>query len=323
VSTPATAKRSAAGFFSTARTFFLPIGERIEPERVRGYPIDMRAKARTADWQNAELQLEQLHINAIQYGLGCHERWLAGEGDQWLDAAVSVGGYLVSQQDSSGAWWHRRRLMHTYDLRPPWASGLAQGEGASLLVRLALQTGRSEFAAAARLALLPLYTPVAERGVGGNLDGSPWPEEYPTTPQSHVLNGAIFALWGLRDVAVGLGDERAAAEFGGGVDSLAANLHRYDTGYWSLYSLFPHPVPNVASSFYHALHVTQLEAMNRVAPRPEFERTRERWQGYSESPRCRRTAFASKAVFRLLVPRNRLLAHRLPWNRLRGKISAP
>ena len=28
---------------------------------------------------------------------------------------------------------------------------------------------------------------------------------------------------------------------------------------------------NVASSFYHALHTSQLESMQVIAPRPEFE----------------------------------------------------
>ena len=116
--------------------------------------------------------------------------------------------------------------------------------------------------------------PSAEGGVQATLDGRRWPEEYPTEPPSYVLNGGIFALWGYYDVG------RRAARRGGararsseGADTLARNLHRWDTGYWSRYDLFPHPVLNVASSFYHALHTSQLEAMNVIAPRPEFEPT--------------------------------------------------
>lgn len=315
MSTPSTARRSEAGFFSTSRTFLLPIGELIEPEGVRGYPIDMRIKAESAEFPPPSMSLESLHINAIQYGLGCYERWLAGDGGEWLEAALAAGRYLLGAQDAGGTLWHGQALLHTYHLPPPWCSGLAQGEAASLLVRLHLETSEVEFAKGARLALRPLFTPIAEGGVRGDLEGTPWPEEYPTNPPAHVLNGAMFALWGMRDVAVGLGDDEAAREFETGIDSLVANLPRYDTGYWSLYSLFPHPVPNVASSFYHALHVSQLEAMYRFVPRPEFESTRLRWKAYSESTVCRRRAFASKALFRVLVPRNRLLAHRMPWTR--------
>jgi hypothetical protein len=116
-------------------------------------------------------------------------------------------------------------------------------------------------------------------------------------------------------VAVGLSDADAGRAFETGLDALVANLHWYDTGYWSLYSLLPHPVRNPASSFYHALHVSQLTAMGQLAPRPELAAVRARWQGYADSAVCRSRAFVHKAMFRLLVPRNRFLAHRLPWNR--------
>ena len=119
-------------------------------------------------------------------------------------------------------------------------------------------------------ALSPLSVPSSEGGACALLDGRPFPEEYPTQPPSFVLNGAIFALWGLRDVAVGLGHAEAGRAFEDGVDALAASIHRWDTGSWSLYDLFPHPVPNVASGAYHALHVAQLEAMVQLAPRPEL-----------------------------------------------------
>jgi hypothetical protein len=240
---------------------------------------------------------------------------LAGEGLQWLEAAVSVGRYLVKIQEADGSWLHREAFPHTFLVPPPWASGIAQGQGASLLVRLHAETGDGELAAAARLALSPLFTPQAEGGVCGELAGLPWPEEYPTTPQSHVLNGAIFALWGIRDLAVGLEDDEASEQFEHGLHSLATNLHLFDTGRWSLYSLFPHPLRNRASSFYHDLHVNQLTAMQLLAPRPEFERVRDRWAGYARSRYARAKAFVWKAAFRTLVPRNRRFARVAPWTR--------
>ena len=65
---------------------------------------------------------------------------------------------------------------------------------------------------------------------------------------------------------------------------------------------------NVASSFYHALHTSQLEAMQVIAPRPEFEATAaalRRLRGRGASTRSR--AFARKVLFRLAVPRNELI----------------
>ncbi len=308
-------RRSTAGFFSSARSFFLPVGGEIDPDGVRGYPIDLRVKAESSAWESY-VRRPDLFAAIAQYGLGCYERWLAGDGQEWLDAALGTGRHLVSQQRPSGEWLHSKPFPHTFRLPPPWCSGLAQGEGASLLVRLHLHDGDPEFATAAKLAIEPLATPQSAGGVGGELDGRPWPEEYPTDPQSHVFNGAMFALWGIRDVAVGLHDATARNRFEEGLDSVVANIHRFDAGYWSYYSLYPHPILNPASSFYHALHVSQLSAMSQLAPRPELAEVRERWARYADSSLCRSRAFAAKAAFRVLVPRNRVFARRLPWNRI-------
>jgi len=188
---------------------------------------------------------------------------------------------------------------------------MAQGEATSLLVRVFQETGETSFASAARAALDPMSKPRADGGVCAQLDGDVWLEEYPTDPPSYVLNGAIFALWGLRDAAVGLRDDAAKDAFATSLSALAANLWRFDTGWWSLYSLYPHPVRNVASSFYHDLHINQLTAMQRLCPREEFQTTCARWEQYSRSALNCRRAFAAKAGFRLLVPRKGRLTARV------------
>jgi heparosan-N-sulfate-glucuronate 5-epimerase len=304
-------RRQDAGFWSNSSSFFLPAGSGLEPDRVRQYPIDLRVKAQDALGPDRD---SSLHVVATQYGLGSYDRWLAENDEQWLEAAKLAAQYLIELQDVDGAWYHQTELGHTFRLPPPWASAITQGQGASLFTRLYLETGVEQFADAAVRALQPLMTPQRNGGDQGELGDRPWPEEYPTSPQSHVLNGAIFALWGLRDVAVGLSDAAARRAFEQGIDSLAANLFRYDTGSWSLYSLYPHPILNRASSFYHDLHVNQLAAMGQLAPRPQFEATRHRWAGYSASKLGQAKAFAWKASFRLLVPRNRKLARLTPWN---------
>jgi heparosan-N-sulfate-glucuronate 5-epimerase len=314
--TAPTSKRSDAGFWSNAATFFLPVGSHIDADGVRGYPIDLRIKAEAPVKRPPKFAGPgHLHVGMSQFGLGCYERWLAGEGSQWLEVAIDSGRYLMEIQAPNGSWEHDSPFPHTFTLRPPWTSGITQGQGASLLVRLYRETGEQAFAEAARRALAPLFIPQAEGGVRGELGGRPWPEEYPTTPQSHVLNGAIFALWGMRDVGLALGDAEAATGYERGLDSLAANLQRYDTGSWSLYSLYPHPVRNRASSFYHDLVINQLSAMQLVSPRPEFEATRQRWSAYAASRYRRTKAFAYKAAFRLMVPRNRYFARAAPWTR--------
>lgn len=313
--------RESAGLLSSARSFFLPVGPAIAPGQVRGYYIDLRVKASAPRWPPPSLapETEPLWVDVIQWGLGAYERYLAGEGDQWLEASLALGEQLLREQlrggVRDGGWVHPHPFPHTFRLPPDWLSAMAQGEGGSLLVRLNQATGEKRFAEAARRALGPLAISTREGGVQALLDGSPFPEEYPTDPPSFVLNGAIFALWGCYDVGIGLSDAEWLRAFEEGVDALAANLHHWDTGYWSRYDLAPHPITNVASSFYHSLHVNQLEAMNVIAPRPAFQDARARFEAYAASRVNRWRAFAQKVLFRLVVPRNRLLARRLPWTR--------
>jgi hypothetical protein len=308
--------------FSSAGSFPTAVGTQLSAGEVRGYYFDFRFKAEEPSWPPPLAEQERhFHVETAQWGLGCFERFLAGEGEAWLAAAIAAGEHFLGIQQRGGpvdgAWFHQVEMPHTYDLRPPWVSAMAQGECASLLVRLHLETGEERWADAARRGLQAMQVSSADGGATALLDGRPFPEEYPTDPPSFVLNGAIFALWGFHDVGLGLGDGEASSDFEAGVETLARNIGRWDTGFWSLYDIFPHPVRNVASGAYHQLHIAQLRGMRQIAPSPELEGAAARFESYAASRLNSRRAFADKVLFRLLVPRNQLLAHRLPWSHAR------
>ncbi len=303
-----------------ASAFDLPLGTNFERGSVRGYPIDFREKAQAPEWPPAFLTASGSHrfLGVAQWGLGVFERHLAGDPGAWLDAVLEAGEYLLERQERSGAqegsWLEPSELLHTYRVSAPWPSAMAQGECASLLVRLHLETGRGDFAEAAQRALLPLALPSSQGGVQARLHGRPFPEEYPTDPPSFVLNGAIFAIWGLHDVWLGLDDGDAGRQFAEATDTLAENLRDWDLGYWSRYDLYPHKgLTNVANFNYHRLHIDQLRAFHRIEPRPEFEATSARFAGYEAHRYNRARAYAHKVGFRLIVPRSELLTALLPW----------
>lgn len=305
----------------TAAALTAPVGRHIDPGTPKGYYIDFTAKTDDPVWP-PEWYLRHprlLRVVIVQWGLGCHERYLDGQGEAWLAAAVSVGEHLLAEQvqdgPQAGGWVHDFPYKHTYKVSPPWLSGMAQGEAASLLVRLYRLTDDERFADTALKALRPLRVPGSGGGTEGRIDGGFLPEEYPTEPASHVLNGAIFGIWGCYDTAVGLGDPGARKLADEGIATLAAALRRYDTGSWSLYDLYPHPVRNVASPMYHRLHTDQLTAMARISTDPRFATTAARFERYSRSRLLVGHAFARKALFRLAVPRNQRLARRVPWGR--------
>jgi len=307
--------------FGSERSFDMPVGERWRGEdRIRGYYIDFRNKCEEPVWPPFWLGgPREYHVATAQWGLGAFERYLHGEGEAWLQAARGAAQTLLEAQHSGGprdgGWTHDNPLPHTYYLAPGWISAITQGEGASLLTRLHLETGEEHYAEAARRALSPMEVEVEAGGVLTHLEGAPFVEEYPTAIASCVLNGAIFGLWGYYDVARDLGDAQAGARFETLVDALAENLWRFDTGFWSRYELYPHLISNVATPAYHALHIKQLQVLDELAPRPQIGLIAQRFEEYRASGLGRRRALAQKVAFRIAVPRNQLFARRLPWNR--------
>ncbi|HZT15002.1 MAG TPA: D-glucuronyl C5-epimerase family protein [Gaiellaceae bacterium] len=266
-------------------------------------------KPAAPSWPPDWLSEAKLHVAITQWGLGCYEHYLADGEEAWLAAAIAAGDHLLVQQTRggrlTGGFVHDEPYPHTFHLPPPWLSGITQGQAASLFVRLHQETGEPPYAEAARLSLAPLARPTSEGGVQVLLDGLPVHEEYPTEPPSYVLNGGLFALFGLYDAGLGLSDAEALAAFEETAQAYAQSLHRWDLGYWSRYDLYPHPLVNVASSSYHHLHISQLDALARLSPLPQFPAMRERFRAYERSRRCRGRAFAGKVRFRLAVSRRR------------------
>jgi hypothetical protein len=290
-------------------SFEQPLGSRISTDGIGGYYLDMRVKASTPRWPSDDMPplREAMQVVIAQWGLGAYEHWLATGREEWLEAARAVCSHLLDTQTRSGplagGWPHEFPFWHTFELPPGWLSAMAQGEGASLLMRVHSETGEDALAEAAAAALNPLRVPVEAGGLQRELEGGPFFEEYPTSTPSMVLNGAIFTLWGVRDVAVGLGDADARALFEEGLDALARAIGRWDLGYWSRYDLYPHRMVNIASSAYHELHIDQLAALQVVAPRAALAETEARFRSYQASRLRKANAFARKVAFRLVVRR--------------------
>jgi peptidoglycan/xylan/chitin deacetylase (PgdA/CDA1 family) len=308
----------APNVLGSEASFEPPIGHNWAPgEPPRGYYIDFRLKNESPQWPPywIEERVKQFGVTNAQWGLGAFERYLDGEGEEWLAAARTCADHIVANLERGGprdgAWLHLESMPHTFPLDAGWVSAMAQGEIASLLTRVHLETGEDGYAEAALRVLKTLRLPVAAGGTLAEVDGQPMLEEYPTATPSAVLNGAIFAIWGAYDLAAGLGDGEAKELFEATTSGLAALIDRYDVGYWSRYDLYPHRIPNLASPSYHLLHIRQLTALDRLSPRPQLAAAVERFERYRAHPGNRRRATAEKVAFRLAVPRNRTMARLL------------
>jgi hypothetical protein len=181
-----------------------------------------------------------------------------------------------------------------YGVEPLVHSALAQAQMASVLVRAYLLSGDAHHAEASLAAIQPLLH--RESDLISEAAAGPIPEESPSNPPSHILNGWIYALWGLWDVHVGLEEFRAGEMLTASTACLREMIPRYDIGWWTKYSLYPHRVDDLAKPFYHRLHIDQAEIMYRLTGFHEFRAAARRWRAY-DTRLHRAAAVLQKAVF--------------------------
>lgn len=243
-------------------------------------------------------------IAVAQYGLGNYNLYIRTGDPTRKTKFLNVAGWLVSsqRQNQAGQWmW-----MHNFDwdyrdtLQAPWYSGLAQGQGISLLLRAHSETGESSFMESARRAFESFSVDVRSGGVlCTDKAGDRWFEEYIVFPETHILNGFIWASWGVFDYWLATRDERANELFQGAVETLRRRLASFDLGYWSRYEHSGTRLPMIASRFYHSLHIVQLRVMQKITGESFFGEVADRWEGYQRKRLNRMRAFAWKVLFKL------------------------
>ncbi len=244
-------------------------------------------------------------IAIAQYGLAKANAWLESQRDEDLRVCLRQAEWLLANLRPSGhgipVWAHAFDWRYREGLRAPWHSALAQGQGISLLVRAARITRDRRYAEGAWRAFAAFLQPVTAGGVTCRDEaGGVWFEEYIVHPPSHILNGFMWAMWGVFDLWRFLGNDQARRLFAEAAATLVSNLHRYDAGYWSCYELRPRGMRMLASPFYHALHITQLEVMARLTGQDVLRAWARGWQAYQQRRWNRTRALAHKALFKLL-----------------------
>jgi hypothetical protein len=256
------------------------------------------------DYRGA-IGLQYNPIAVAQWGLANHNRFCeSAEEDRWRKTLVAADWLCANlEQNAHGLWvWnHHFDWEYRDTLNAPWYSGLAQGQGVSLLLRVFAQCKRDEYKAAADKAFIPLTRLIADGGVlFEDEESNLWIEEYLVHPPTHILNGFIWALWGVFDYALVAAEPRARQVFQRGIQTLTLNLERFDTGYWSLYEESGTRLKMLASPFYHQLHVVQLRVLFQLTADARFAALADRWEGYAKNWANRTRALVEKSIFKLV-----------------------
>ena len=256
------------------------------------------------DYQGS-IGLQYNPISISQWGLGNYNLWFETKSKEHFEKFMLSANWLVDNLEKNKfgfkVWMHYFDFEYRDTLKSPWYSGLAQGQGISLLVRAFKETNKTIYKNAAYDALEVFKVSVDSGGVNYcDSDGNNWIEEYIVSPPTHILNGFMWGLWGVYDFSVFFDDENIRTRFNDYTNTLKKNIDSYDTGYWSLYEHSGTRLPMIASLFYHKLHIVQLQVMFKLTSKSIFIEKAKIWEIYLNKKYNRKKAFLLKAIFKVI-----------------------
>jgi len=292
-----------------SRRFITSPGQEID---ARLYPLDIDFMLRKPSWyieprdeqglpmrDYASVGRQYSPSRIMAWGLAHWNRLCAGTAssrEPVLQAATWLAGFQNGRFNYCFDWGSSKS---------PWISCLAQGEGISLLLRASELDDQAGFLEVAQRAAKPLLAGINEEGVQGDIDGTPFLEEYPGEDHPHVLNGCLYAMVGLLDlVRHGTTPEVEAL-----LDSVGATLertiHRWDLGGWSAYDL-SHETngghANACTPGYQAMQATLLEFVAREHSLERCASFAEAWLAARRNPLQRLNALSQKIRYRRRFP---------------------
>ena len=226
-------------------------------------------------------------ITIGQMGLSVFQTYLNTNSKEDLSRFLKFADWFTKYatiDDKLGARWMTDIPLPAYQNSGPWQSAFTQSRAISILLRAYQQNQDPEHEKLAKLALKPFQVPVKDGGVSSE---APWGicyEEYTSSVPTLVLNGHIFALFGLFDFQrVFPNDEECNLLVKDGLASLKKSLPYYDMGYWTRYNYCEaefYPDIDPATISYHRLHIMLLKVMTRLDPDPIYAEYIEKWKSY-------------------------------------------
>jgi len=242
-----------------------------------------------------------LRYNAItisQYGLYHISRWGKYKNEQSKELAIKCADWLIENVND----WHHNTKAWIFDFKlplygpqPPWISGMAQGEAVSLLLRAYLIHKNELYLQTARQAIKVFQYKVTDFGVVEYLeDGLVVFQEYPAVPAPHVLNGHVFALFGVYDYGVFFNDPAMINLADKGAQTLLQHWEKWDAGFWTRYDLYK--VKRLTSPMYHELHVRQMRVLANLFDENKFTIIANRWENMQHNVFCKLRWLMTKIV---------------------------
>jgi len=237
-------------------------------------------------------------VRIAQFGLHHHAAWLANADRRshanFLHQARWLRDHHMQINGVPGAYAYDFPNA-PYGADAGWISGMAQGEAISLLLRAAEVCPNDGYFEAALTAAQVFRHDVREGGVCWRAGKLLFFEEIAVAPATHILNGNIFAYWGLWDLHKKTGDALIGGLLANALETICQTLPLYDAGYWSYYDLLvsKNGHRKVAVLKYHAIHIAQLRVLSAMTSNAQLAEVANRWSAYVNDPLCRARMLAN------------------------------
>lgn len=260
---------------------------RVGPLDAQGIPLadyDALFRGHPSVDQSRTYGVHYTPVTVAEYGLGLWSRYLASRDAELRSRFLAQADWFVAtlkDLPGFGVWLHDFAFP-VYNLEPPWVSAMAQGQGVSVLLRAFQLTGDDRYLAAATSAFGAFKIDIHFGGVSCEDMGYLWLEEFPCSPPTHVLNGFVYALWGVLDYLRVTNSNDARLLWDRGIVTIRANLHRYELAFWSRYDL---NTRHLASAHYHNVHVLQLGILSALTGDLVLSDYHLRWKAYENGAR--------------------------------------
>ena len=218
-------------------------------------------------------------VNIAQYGFALHAMFLEQKNDEIWNVLQACLQQLEKLEltDDRGITWCDEKPSVRYNTGSNWSSAMTQGECLSFYLRMYQLNHDTNLLHKATQIFEFLFVPFSEGGAY-MLDeyGDVWLEEYPSKPQSKVLNGFVYAMFGVYDYYRITNSEKAKKLWDACILTLEKNIAHFDSGYWSYYDLYRKEL--VKYYYQKNVHTPQLEALYQLTGKSIFNKYATKWK---------------------------------------------
>ncbi len=222
-----------------------------------------------------------------QYALAVYHNYLKKKDEKELERFIRLADWFVENQETrlkDYVVWSTPVPVPKFKVESNWISAMYQGRAASVLTRAYLKTQDRKYLDLAERAFDIFAVDVADGGIRDQYSGYTFYEEYPSDPPCHVLNGMVFALFGLQDLLRVAATDRLEKLFREGMKTIKGVVALFDLGFWTKYDLCDITVGqeklNPATVHYQFLHIDQMNVLHKITADSFFGDYARKWEGY-------------------------------------------